>query len=204
MAANSEESSRGLDVMGTFNRLREAYFRYYDTPFRLDDPRLLKERRDLFDHDNGAYRLPLVELRPEYVSAPRTLLESVREAGASPDLAAFAQCGLIPPGRTLYMHQEKALRAGMTPGQNMIVTAGTGSGKTESFLLPVLASLLQESESWTGAPASHRAGRRQRWARNPAGNPAVRDPDRSTSRPAVSAPAAPCWSRGCRRPPAGR
>ena len=30
----------------------------------------------------------------------------------------------------------------------MVITAGTGSGKTESFLLPVLASLLAESAAW--------------------------------------------------------
>lgn len=179
MVENSQGPSSGLDVVGTFNRLREAYFRYYDTPFRLDDPQLLQERRELFDHDNGAYRVPLVELRPEYVSAPRTLLESAQEAGVSPDLAAFAQCGLIPPDRALYMHQEKALKAGMTHGQNMIVTAGTGSGKTESFLLPVLASLLQESKDWTGGPALHRP-----WWQSP-GSPFASQRDGETGRTAA-------------------
>ena len=37
--------SRGLDVMGTFNRLCDAYFRYYETPFGLADERLQQERR---------------------------------------------------------------------------------------------------------------------------------------------------------------
>ena len=38
----------------------------------------------------------------------------------------------------------------------MVVTAGTGSGKTESFLLPVLGSLLAESATWSGRPAPQR------------------------------------------------
>src|SRR4051812_430194 len=118
MEAN-QEAPRSLDIMGTFDRLREAYFRYYDTPFRLRDPRLSQERRDLFDRDNGAYRLPLVELRPEYVSAPRSLSESVAHTHASRDLADFAACGLLPPDRPLYMHQEGALQAGQIHGQNM-------------------------------------------------------------------------------------
>lgn len=153
MFANTVNPLSGLDVVGTFDRLRDAYFRYYDTPFGLADSRLMRERRQLFDCDNGAYRLPLIELRPEYQTAPRSLLESANAAAASSDLAAFAECGLIPAGFSLYMHQEEALIAGMTPGRNMIVTAGTGSGKTESFLLPVLGSLLAESRNWTGGPS---------------------------------------------------
>lgn len=140
--------------MGTFDRLRDAYFRYYDTPFGLADARLQEERRELLDCDKGAFRLPLVELRPEYTTTPRDLAESVAESGAPAELADFAACGLIPPNRPLYLHQEHALKAGMTTGTNMIATAGTGSGKTESFLLPVLGSLLEESKSWTGGPAS--------------------------------------------------
>ncbi|MDO8340975.1 MAG: hypothetical protein Q7T59_03300, partial [Candidatus Woesebacteria bacterium] len=65
-----------MDVQETFDRLKEAYFRYYDTPFRLADDRLQEERRALFDRDNGAYRNPLVELRPEYATFGRTLEES--------------------------------------------------------------------------------------------------------------------------------
>lgn len=145
--------NRGLNVMGTFERLREAYFRYYDTPFGLSDRRLQAERRELFDRDNGVYRRPLIELRAEYVAAQRTLAESVGQCGAPAELGAFAAAGLIPPNRSLYLHQERALKAGLTPGRNMVITAGTGSGKTESFLLPVLASLLEESRSWQGARA---------------------------------------------------
>lgn len=147
------ETRRGLDVMRTFDRLREAYFRYYDTPFGLADERLQGERRQLFDRDNGAYRMPLIELRPEYVTTENTLAESAAAAGAPAELADLASCGLIPPDRSLYLHQEHALTAGLKPGSNMIVTAGTGSGKTESFLLPVLGSLLAESASWRGGPA---------------------------------------------------
>lgn len=154
MVSLEDEVRRGLDVMGTFDRLREAYFRYYDTPFGLTDERLQRERRALFDRDNGAFRLPLIELRPEYVTTKRTLAESAAMTGAPPELADFASRGLIPSGRSLYLHQEHALTAGLTHGRNMIVTAGTGSGKTESFLLPVLGSLLAESAGWAGGPAT--------------------------------------------------
>jgi hypothetical protein len=147
------ESNRHLDALGTFERLRDAYLRYYDTPFGLADRRMEQERRALLDRDGGVYRLPLLELRPEYVNVGRSLAASMAATGAPPELAEFAAGGLIPPGRALYRHQEEALAAGLTRGQNMVITAGTGSGKTESFLLPMLATLLTESAQWTGAPA---------------------------------------------------
>ncbi|MFB0838882.1 DEAD/DEAH box helicase [Arthrobacter sp. E44] len=146
-------ASTHLDAIQTFEHLRDAYFRYYDTPFGLADARLQAERRALLDRDGGVYRKPLIELRPEYESAGHTLAASVAAAGADPDLAEFAGIGLLQGVPSLYRHQEEALAAGVQQGGHMVITAGTGSGKTESFLLPVLSSLLNESRSWTGRGA---------------------------------------------------
>ncbi|SNS43380.1 Helicase conserved C-terminal domain-containing protein [Geodermatophilus saharensis] len=151
-----EQASTGLDVVGSFERLRDAFFRYYNTPFGLADEELQRERQDLLDQDNGVYRRPLIELRPEYTLAGHDLAASAAAGGAAPELADFAAAGLIPAGRQLYRHQEEALAVGRRADRNMVITAGTGSGKTESFLLPILDSLLEESRSWTGTrgPAS--------------------------------------------------
>lgn len=50
--------------------------------------------------------------------------------------------------RPLYLHQEKALLKA-DAGNNVIVTTGTGSGKTECFLLPILQTLLSEEDAGT-------------------------------------------------------
>ena len=142
-----------LDAIQTFEHLRDAYFRYYDTPFGLADERLQAERRALLDRDGGVYRKPLLELRPEYQSADRPLAESAHAAGADPDLAEFVGMGLLQGVPGLYRHQEEALAAGVKRGRHMVITAGTGSGKTESFLLPVLSTLLTESRTWGGQGA---------------------------------------------------
>ena len=55
----------------------------------------------------------------------------------------------VPVGRfPLYTHQEEALLACLTASPNLLVATGTGSGKTEAFVLPILAKLLQEAKSW--------------------------------------------------------
>lgn len=147
-------SSRHLDAIQTFEHLRDAYFRYYDTPFGLADARLQSERRSLLDRDGGAYRKPLLELRPDYKSTGRSIAQSTAISGADPDLADFVNKGLLHGVPSLYQHQEDALTAGVRPGRHMVITAGTGSGKTESFLMPLLSSLLSESRTWTGTRAA--------------------------------------------------
>ena len=48
--------------------------------------------------------------------------------------------------RKLYIHQEKAIRK-VIKGKNVVVTTGTGSGKTETFLLPIFNYLMREKEN---------------------------------------------------------
>lgn len=143
------------DVMGTFDDLRSALFRYYDTPFSVDDRSVMEERRNLLDRDNGAWRDPLIELRPQYASRGVSIAESFAEAGAHPDAADFARFTLPDGVTSLYQHQHDALVAACE-GKDFVVTAGTGSGKTESFLLPVLADLVAESAHWQGTRAVQR------------------------------------------------
>ena len=50
--------------------------------------------------------------------------------------------------RKLYLHQEKAIRK-TNQKKNLVVTTGTGSGKTECFILPIINHLLREKESGT-------------------------------------------------------
>lgn len=143
-----------MDIVETFKNLRDSYFRYYDTPFGLSDRTLEAERRHLLDQDNGVYREPFIELRPEYRTTGRSVQESAVLANAPTELGDFAARGLIPSGRELYTHQEAALISASREKRNVVVTAGTGAGKTEAFLLPLLANLLAESRSWSGNGAA--------------------------------------------------
>ncbi|MCE2457448.1 MAG: DEAD/DEAH box helicase [Dehalococcoidia bacterium] len=68
------------------------------------------------------------------------------------DLPSLAQ-GLLPdPSVRLWKHQWTSLKTMLQEGKDLVVTTGTGSGKTECILLPVLAELARESEGWPASP----------------------------------------------------
>ena len=49
----------------------------------------------------------------------------------------------------LYSHQKEMLQKAINDNAPCVVTTGTSSGKTESFLMPLLAGILREAEDWT-------------------------------------------------------
>ncbi|MBB6053886.1 DEAD/DEAH box helicase [Armatimonas rosea] len=88
----------------------------------------------------------------------RTLADFVTAHEFPKDLAAHLhRRGAFPSDRPLYSHQQASLERAFELGPNherpaIVVTAGTGMGKTESFLLPVLKDL------WTTPKRSERGG----------------------------------------------
>ena len=58
----------------------------------------------------------------------------------------------LPLFRPLYKHQEEAINVITTKQLNAVITTGTGSGKTECFLIPILNELLREAEEETLSP----------------------------------------------------
>lgn len=138
------------DPYGVFERLRRFFTMYYESPFALRHEKLSAERRQLLESDGRVYREPYIEVVPPYRSSGQTLVEATPEIGLSKDLADFAAHGLFDPSRKLYEHQHQALAANKW-GRHVVVTAGTGSGKTECFLLPMISYLLEESRTWKAA-----------------------------------------------------
>lgn len=59
---------------------------------------------------------------------------------------SFKKLGNIDFERPLYAHQEEAIR-NIGKGRSAVITTGTGSGKTESFLYPILNELMYEVEA---------------------------------------------------------
>lgn len=142
--------------------LIEAYLKYFDTQYWLKYPKLMQERRDLLLANS---RLATdIELEPVVpYDADISLGALGKELGIDSEVVNLVGNSLFGKfaGKDgeiqIRDHQAQALRTLFSTEnkeRNIVVTAGTGSGKTESFLLPILMRLVLESKSWgiQGAP----------------------------------------------------
>jgi len=138
-----------------FENLRDTYFRYLDSPFDLRYTDLVSERRQLLDVDGRLYRRPLIEPVPTYRTSGHTfgqaaasLLGGTWSPSEVNDTVDFILRGMFRPTWELFAHQLEVLEQSVVNGRDVVVTTGTGSGKTECFLLPITAALVRESASW--------------------------------------------------------
>lgn len=129
-------------------KLSDLYLKYIDSAIPLRDATLHQERGELLRTAGRLHQLPRIEFLPRYRETA-DLQTICDELGLERDLADLAACGLFPAGRRLYEHQRQSLDVVVNNKRNMVVTTGTGSGKTECFLLPLLQSLVAESKRWT-------------------------------------------------------
>ena len=171
-----------LDPIGGFERIRELFISYIDTAFKVRNEKLARDRRLLL-RDPGNFVADLfVEPIPRYKAAGyylEDLLEK-RENNPIASLPHEARCAFIELALAglfngnpetdsklswkstyqPYLHQVQMLDRGLKSGRPGIVTSGTGSGKTESFLLPILAAIANEAASW---PAPKSGFLKQKW-----------------------------------------
>ena len=126
-------------------RIRDRYENYLRTSFYFKDRDLRFSFRDALSRDHAEdgedplLNGPFPERAHKFKTSKnaQTLAEEYFP-GQSEELRA----ALIP--KPLYAHQESAIRTTHGENQNVVVATGTASGKTESFLYPILFKLYQE------------------------------------------------------------
>ena len=133
-------------------KVLQSFLRYQLRAYPFADPRLHGQMRELLSLDE-ARQSPL--LRGPFVSLSRPF----RGGAAVTDLAAE---GLLHPHleqripravSRLYRHQEEAIRA-VAAGRSTLVSTGTGSGKTECFLYPIVSRCLSLRDEGAAAGIS--------------------------------------------------
>ena len=192
------------DPIGSFTRIRNFYLSYLDTAFRIADESLSRERRRLLEEPGRLCTEPLVEPLPIYEQSPYRLEDLVAtdlpddplRGFSVPERTAFVELVLsglfgseesdVGPTSRIgkykpYTHQLEMLSKGLSDGTPGVVTSGTGSGKTESFLLPIIARITKEALGW---PVAFSGYLEERWWRHAAGSkPGYATPKKPTKNP---------------------
>lgn len=139
--------------------LKESIASYIESQYRISHPLVFAERSALLRERGVIAQDPFIEATPAF--APAKLLRDLEQE--YPDNIPFGLARLVehgvPVGRfPLYTHQEEALLASFGDAPNLLVATGTGSGKTEAFVLPILARILKEARTWPAPTASQGDG----------------------------------------------
>ena len=136
-----------MDPIEIADDLSATYLRYLETSFHLKDPNLRKQFSALLRNKSlpPLVREPILEVTPSFLTGG-SLASLVREEVLAKD---FAKIKPELVERELYKHQEDALRKAIVDRRNMVIATGTGSGKTECFLYPIINYLLMEKKNGT-------------------------------------------------------
>ena len=120
-------------------RIRQRYENYLKTSFFFKEPLLRKSFQKALREEGSLLKGPFPE--PHRGFAKRLHARALARE-CFPDSAEGLLPALIDHG--LYTHQERAIRATHIDGLNVVVATGTASGKTESFLYPILFELYRQ------------------------------------------------------------
>ncbi|MGD0225967.1 MAG: DEAD/DEAH box helicase [Terriglobia bacterium] len=140
----------------TINELQRSLREYIEATYHIGDPGLIAQRRRLLDDLGVIYQRPYIESTPRY--KPGCRFRDIENL--EPHIAGLFETLSSPneQGRQLvydppYHHQTEAIYQSLVKGKSLVIMTGTGSGKTESFLLPILGKLAREA---TANPSSFR------------------------------------------------
>lgn len=138
-------------------RLKHQLSSYIESAYPLSDPILVRTRRKLIEEAHDGHLIsqePYVETTPKYKiydGGYNSLGLSEHIASLFNQLSTTKQqyCDPLNPATLLYpgmwQHQAEAFTCFLNDKKDIIVATGTGSGKTECFLIPILGQLYDEA-----------------------------------------------------------
>ncbi len=133
-------------VQAVVKGLKDALLQYLEAQYHIWNESLIRERKLLLQEDGCTTQRPFLEATPFYqkgepyskLNIPKVAKELLNKiSNFSPSVGIFPHP---------FAHQSRALESFLGEERDIIVATGTGSGKTECFLMPILGSLAIEAQ----------------------------------------------------------
>ena len=147
-------------IQETMEQLNGALCDYIEATYHVSAKSLIAQRKRLLKQPGIIHQIPYLESTPRYQTG-----QQFSDMPGLPPAALKAFLTLSRPEGDLpqliydppYQHQSQAVDRSLIQHRNLIIMTGTGSGKTESFLLPILGKLAREAkqnpDSFANQPA---------------------------------------------------
>lgn len=151
----SDTSLERNDIMSNganfvHKQLRTELEEYIKSQYFGKSPLLLSAISSRLDEEGLLYQKPFIESSPAYKSEYQGIQRSDLPEWMKEYFGRLAEAG-VGVHESPFLHQVKALEMAVS-GKDLFVATGTGSGKTECFMWPLMAKLACEArnskESW--------------------------------------------------------
>jgi len=132
--------------------LKQALVDYLMTTFDANkdgnEPELARKIRESFEYPRALFTGPFLELIYPYVRNA-SLMDLCDQGVLSKKILSMPCFSLpkpepIPLDALLYSHQAKAIKKLCVENKSIVISSGTGSGKTECFSIPIVNDLLED------------------------------------------------------------
>lgn len=135
-------------IQETVGQLHTSLVEYIEAAYHIGNPQLVAQRRILLEQLGVIHQSPYIESTPRYKTGSK-----FHDIDGIPEAALELFEILARPrhnGKNLiynppYKHQAESIKKVLVESRNVVIMTGTGSGKTESFLLPILGKLAREA-----------------------------------------------------------
>ena len=143
-------SQQSYSVRSVHESLLKTFHQYLRAQYHIWDEALIHERDRLISEVGSTFQEPRLEATPQYASG-RPYADLHVPAIARSILSRASEIDSTGIPKIAYTHQCAAVEKFVGEKRDLVVATGTGSGKTESFLMPILACIAIEAE---GRPKS--------------------------------------------------
>lgn len=134
--------ARDLGIKKTHELMRTRLADYITSQYFGENQLLLNAADELLAKEGNLYQKPYIESTPSYVKVE----DGISQSNIKPNIkAVFEELinNKLGVFKTPFKHQVQALEC-FADGRNLFVATGTGSGKTECFMWPILYKLVDE------------------------------------------------------------